>query len=145
VQGVAALLKRQGWSCQMSARRAMERDEAAVAGWVKETCPRWKGHGGARRLARLRGRGRLLDDAADGPHLVPPRSHSRSGACGAAPAAAVAALACYKPGERSRLIYRPCLDARPDGRKRFSWKDYRDQGRLGVVLGSTAPGVELLS
>jgi hypothetical protein len=38
----------------------------------------------------------------------------------------VAALACYKPGERSRLIYRPCPDARRDGRKSFSWKDYRD-------------------
>ncbi|GGW58562.1 hypothetical protein GCM10010503_39550 [Streptomyces lucensis JCM 4490] len=38
----------------------------------------------------------------------------------------VAALACYKPGEPSRLIYRPCQDARPDGRKSFSWKDYRD-------------------
>jgi hypothetical protein len=37
----------------------------------------------------------------------------------------VAALVCYKPGERSRLIYRPCPDARPDGRKSF-WKDYRD-------------------
>ncbi|WP_455431291.1 transposase [Streptomyces acidicola] len=29
-------------------------------------------------------------------------------------------------GERSWLIYRPCPDARPDGRKSFSWKDYRD-------------------
>ncbi|MFI9776763.1 transposase [Streptomyces sp. NPDC051956] len=38
----------------------------------------------------------------------------------------IAALACYKPGEPSRLIYRPCPDARPDGRKSFSWKDYRD-------------------
>jgi len=38
----------------------------------------------------------------------------------------VAALVCYKPGERSRLIYRPCPDARPDGRKSFSWEDYRD-------------------
>lgn len=38
----------------------------------------------------------------------------------------VAALACYKAGEPSRLIYRPCPDARPDGRKSFSWKDYRD-------------------
>ncbi|MEU2537624.1 winged helix-turn-helix domain-containing protein [Streptomyces iakyrus] len=37
VQGVAALLKRHGWSCQVPARRAIERDEAAVAGWVKET------------------------------------------------------------------------------------------------------------
>ncbi|GHC93949.1 winged helix-turn-helix domain-containing protein [Streptomyces violaceochromogenes] len=39
VQGVAALLKRHGWSCQVPARRAIERDEAAVAGWVKETWP----------------------------------------------------------------------------------------------------------
>ncbi|MFC8308589.1 transposase [Streptomyces olivaceus] len=38
----------------------------------------------------------------------------------------VAALACYKAGEPSRLIYRPCPDARPDGRKSFSWNDYRD-------------------
>ncbi|MEV8601137.1 winged helix-turn-helix domain-containing protein [Streptomyces griseoviridis] len=39
VQGVAALLKRHGWSCQVPARRALERDEATVAGWVKETWP----------------------------------------------------------------------------------------------------------
>ncbi|MGW4417522.1 transposase [Streptomyces misionensis] len=38
----------------------------------------------------------------------------------------VAALACYKAGKPSRLIYRPRPDARPDGRKSFSWKDYRD-------------------
>jgi transposase len=43
VQGVAALLKRHGWSCQMPARRAIERDEAAVAGWVKETWPSVEG------------------------------------------------------------------------------------------------------
>jgi hypothetical protein len=38
----------------------------------------------------------------------------------------VAALACYKPGHRSRLIYRPSRDPRPDGRKGFAWTDYRD-------------------
>jgi hypothetical protein len=38
----------------------------------------------------------------------------------------VAALACYKAGEPSRLIYRPCPYARHDRRKSFSWKDYRD-------------------
>lgn len=37
----------------------------------------------------------------------------------------MAALACYKAGEPSRLIYRPCPDARPDGRKSFSRKNYR--------------------
>ncbi|MFJ4744429.1 transposase [Streptomyces sp. NPDC088775] len=35
----------------------------------------------------------------------------------------IAALTCYKPSHRSRLIYRPRRD---DGRKSFSWHDYRD-------------------
>ncbi|UNZ15725.1 winged helix-turn-helix domain-containing protein [Streptomyces sp. 891-h] len=43
VQGVAALLKRHGWSCQVPARRAIERDEAAVAGWVKDAWPQVEG------------------------------------------------------------------------------------------------------
>ncbi|MET7485420.1 winged helix-turn-helix domain-containing protein [Streptomyces sp. NPDC005538] len=43
VQGVAALLKRHGWSCQVPARRAVERDDAAVASWVKETWPSVEG------------------------------------------------------------------------------------------------------
>jgi hypothetical protein len=39
----------------------------------------------------------------------------------------IAALTCYKPGERSRLIYRPRRDdGRRDGRKSFAWTDYRD-------------------
>ncbi|MFI2765738.1 winged helix-turn-helix domain-containing protein, partial [Streptomyces echinatus] len=32
-------LRRHGWSHQVPARRAVERDEAAVAGWIKETFP----------------------------------------------------------------------------------------------------------
>lgn len=43
VQGVAALLKRHGWSCQVPARRTIERDESLVAGWVKGTWPRAEG------------------------------------------------------------------------------------------------------
>jgi transposase len=39
IQGVAVLLKRHGWSCQVPARRAVERDEASIAGWVKQTWP----------------------------------------------------------------------------------------------------------
>ena len=31
-----------GWSCQKPAKRAAERDEAAIAQWVKETWPRVK-------------------------------------------------------------------------------------------------------
>ncbi|MFF2184480.1 hypothetical protein [Streptomyces sp. NPDC058155] len=39
----------------------------------------------------------------------------------------IAALTCYKPGHRLRLIYRPRRDdGRRDGRKSFSWRDYRD-------------------
>ncbi|MBD2829658.1 hypothetical protein ID875_19040 [Streptomyces globisporus] len=39
----------------------------------------------------------------------------------------IAALTCYKPGHRSRLIYRPRRDdGRRDGRRSFSWRDYRD-------------------
>ncbi|MFE1362900.1 hypothetical protein ACFW84_01475 [Streptomyces anulatus] len=39
----------------------------------------------------------------------------------------IAALTCYRPGHRSRLIYRPRRDdGRRDGRKSFSWRDYRD-------------------
>jgi putative transposase len=39
----------------------------------------------------------------------------------------VAALACYKPGEPSRLIYRPRFHMPLKGaRKSFSWTDYRD-------------------
>ncbi|MFF9654225.1 transposase [Streptomyces sp. NPDC014622] len=39
IQGVRKLLVRNGWSCQVPARRAMERDDEAVAGWVKEVWP----------------------------------------------------------------------------------------------------------
>lgn len=39
----------------------------------------------------------------------------------------VAALACYKTGERPRLIYRPLRHSDRKGtRKSFAWTDYRD-------------------
>lgn len=37
-----------------------------------------------------------------------------------------AAVACYRRGQRSRLIYRPRPDDRRDGRKSFDGKDHRD-------------------
>ncbi|MER8002570.1 winged helix-turn-helix domain-containing protein, partial [Streptomyces sp. NPDC095613] len=43
IQGVAALLRRHGWTCQVPARRAIERDENLVDGWVKETWPQVEG------------------------------------------------------------------------------------------------------
>ncbi|MEV5085493.1 hypothetical protein AB0K74_44555, partial [Streptomyces sp. NPDC056159] len=40
----------------------------------------------------------------------------------------IAALACYKPGARSRLIYRPMVhpDHKAGGRRSFAWTDYRN-------------------
>ncbi|MEU0041385.1 winged helix-turn-helix domain-containing protein [Streptomyces sp. NPDC006333] len=39
LSGISQMLRRNGWSQQVPARRALERDEDAVAGWVKETWP----------------------------------------------------------------------------------------------------------
>ncbi|WP_307544229.1 transposase [Streptomyces sp. V3I8] len=40
----------------------------------------------------------------------------------------IAALTCYKSGERSRLIFRPKrhVDHKRGGRRSFTWTDYRD-------------------
>lgn len=43
LQGVRKLLIRRGYSCQVPARRAVERDEDKVTGWVKETWPQVEG------------------------------------------------------------------------------------------------------
>jgi transposase len=40
VQGVWKLLRRNGWSCQRPARRAIERDDAAIEVWKKQVWPR---------------------------------------------------------------------------------------------------------
>jgi transposase len=40
IQGVRKLLIRNGWSCQVPASRAMERDDDEVTGWAKEVWPR---------------------------------------------------------------------------------------------------------
>src|SRR6478735_8616835 len=42
VPGVWYLLRRLGWTCQLGARRAVERDDGAVEVWKKETWPRAK-------------------------------------------------------------------------------------------------------
>jgi transposase len=42
VQGVWKLMRRHGWSWQSPARRAAERDEAAITLWKKEVWPRVK-------------------------------------------------------------------------------------------------------
>ncbi|WP_010056717.1 transposase [Streptomyces globisporus] len=48
----------------------------------------------------------------------------------------IAALTCYTPGHRSRLIYRPRRDdSNRDGRKNFSRRDYRDLLTAATQLG----------
>ncbi|MFF4951416.1 winged helix-turn-helix domain-containing protein [Streptomyces chattanoogensis] len=39
LSGISQMLRRHGWSHQVPARRAVERDEAVVAGWVKDVWP----------------------------------------------------------------------------------------------------------
>ena len=43
VPGIWYLLRRRGWTCQLGARRAIERDDDAVEAWKKETWPELKG------------------------------------------------------------------------------------------------------
>ena len=74
--GMDVLLHRAGWSVQVPARRAAERDEAQVAAWKQETWARHK-----RAAADLGARLCFEDEsgsgpeAAQGPHLGPPRPH----------------------------------------------------------------------
>jgi transposase len=42
IAGIWYLLQRRGWTCQIGARRAIERDDGAVEVWKKETWPRIK-------------------------------------------------------------------------------------------------------
>ncbi|WP_327347836.1 winged helix-turn-helix domain-containing protein [Streptomyces europaeiscabiei] len=43
IQGVAKLLKRHGWSCQVPVRHAIERDGEAIEMWKDEVWPRLEG------------------------------------------------------------------------------------------------------
>src|SRR5262249_56759866 len=43
VEGVWKLMRRHGWSHQVPVRRAIERDEQAIAGWKQEGWPQGKG------------------------------------------------------------------------------------------------------
>ena len=49
IPGIWYLLRRHGWTRQLGARRAIERDDGAVEVQKKETWPRKK-HGGGHRL-----------------------------------------------------------------------------------------------
>ena len=72
--GLDLLLHRIGWSVQVPARRAAERDEARIAAWREETWPVLTDGGGPGRLADLRGRIRAYarPRAAPGDGAAPP-------------------------------------------------------------------------
>ncbi|MGX7829048.1 helix-turn-helix domain-containing protein [Actinokineospora sp. 24-640] len=80
-RGVSYLLHRMGFSPQVPAHRAVERDEDAVVTWRRETWPAGNGSGGARRLAVLRGRGRADTAPAESPHLGAARADPRPWRC----------------------------------------------------------------
>ncbi|WP_438828273.1 IS630 family transposase [Streptomyces mirabilis] len=129
LSAIAQMLHRHGFSHQVPARRAVERDEEAVTGWVKDLAP------GGNAVAAL-GAWLCFEDEA-GFSMTPPtvRTWARRGHTPVIRVRgrsqrrfSIAALACYKQGERSRLIYRPKrhVDHKRGGRRSFAWTDYRD-------------------
>ena len=127
LSGLDLLLHRLGWSVQVPARRAAERDEVRIAAWREEIWPVVKDGGRPGRLDLLRRRIRPGLKAAQGPDL---------GRRGQTPVVTVtgghnkrvslAALIAVKPGCRPRLIYRVRRGRRPRGDKRkgFTETDY---------------------
>ncbi|MFE9468689.1 winged helix-turn-helix domain-containing protein [Streptomyces virginiae] len=109
LSGISQMLRRHGWSHQVPARRAAERDEAAVAGGVKEVWPRLE-------PPRRRSEPGSSSKTKAGFSMAPPTSRTWARR-GTTPVIrvrgrsqrrfSIAALCCYKAGERSRLIYRP--------------------------------------
>ena len=106
--GMAVLLHRLGWSVQVPARRAAERDEDKIARWREGTWPVIK----ARR--RTWAPGSVFEDES-GQGLRPPKGRTW-GRRGHTPVVTVtgghdtrvslAALIAVRPGHRPRLIYR---------------------------------------
>ena len=125
--GVDVLLHRVGWSVQVPARRAAERDEAAIAAWQGGDVARHK------RTAADLGAWLVFEDES-GQGLRPPkgRTWGRRGQTpvvtvtgGSNKRVSLAALIAVKPGQRPRLIYRVHAGRRRgDQRKGFTETDY---------------------
>jgi len=138
--GLDLLLHRLGWSVQVPARQAAERDEEQMTAWREETWPAIKGRGGPGRLVGLRRRVRPGVEAAEGPHLGPPRSHAggagdrteqpaavagRAAGYQARPSAAAALLHPQQPSPQDRAAQgsdrgrlRPAARRRPPAARR---------------------------
>ncbi|WP_438296234.1 IS630 family transposase [Streptomyces sp. HUAS TT7] len=129
---IADMLHRHGWSCQVPARRALERDEHQIRLGEGDLAD------GGSAAAALGAYVVFEDEAAFS--MTPPttRTWSRRGntpivrvrgrsAC----RISLAAMCCYRPGERSRLLYRmrqhKDTGRRAKGERRsFAWTDFRD-------------------
>ncbi|WP_436846685.1 IS630 family transposase [Streptomyces massasporeus] len=129
VEGTWRLLKRHGWSWQQPTRRAIERDDDAVEVWKKGDLAAGKS------TAAERGAWIVFEDEA-GQSMTPPRARTW-GRIGQTPVVrvrgrgsgrvSIAGMACYKPGQRSRLIYAIReYRGRKDEPKGFGWRDFRD-------------------
>ena len=133
--GVWYLLKRHGWSCQVPARRAIEHGRRGDQGVAQ---PGVAAPGSA---AAAEGAWLVFEDES-GRSLRPPKARTW-GRRGCTPVVAVpggrgrgkvttAAPACYRPGHRSRLIWRQHVWRQHVWRRRkgeaksFSWRGYRD-------------------
>ncbi|MEU8401970.1 winged helix-turn-helix domain-containing protein [Nonomuraea sp. NPDC048892] len=62
-------MHRHGWSVQVTARRALERDEEAIVAWKEQVRHMVKHRGGPGRLRVFRGRARARPEAAEWTHL----------------------------------------------------------------------------
>jgi transposase len=124
--GLDLLLHRLGWSVQVPARRAAERDEEQITAWREETWPEIKECGGPGCLAGLRGRVRSRGlQAAQGAHLGPARSDPGGARDGPERPAAVGG-GTGRPQARApaRLIYRTHRRRRASRRTGFTEADY---------------------
>ena len=123
--GMAVLLHRIGWSVQVPARRAAERDEDKIARWRRNLA----GHKSA---AADLGAWLCWEDES-GQGLRPPKGRTW-GRRGHTPVVTVtgghdtrvslAALIAVRPGQRPRLIWRTHRARRGDKRKGFTETDY---------------------
>ena len=126
LRGVSYLLHRTGFSPQVPAHRAAERDEAKIAAWRATTWRRYEASGGDRSVD-------LLQDEA-GQNLRPPkaRTWARRGHTPVVKVSgkgsgrvSVAGLVCLRPGARGHLFYRVRIHRGRKGERRsMSEADY---------------------
>src|SRR6266540_44056 len=121
LRGTSYLLHRIGWSVQVPKHRPVERDEAAG------------GVAGGKTVAAQRGAWICFEDEA-GQTLRPPKARTwgRRGRTPVVPVSgkgsgriSIAGLACFRSGERSRLIFRTIVHrGRKHERRSFAEADY---------------------